>query len=104
MTDNENCLHYNSSNFIRLSPANNGRLETEQPSAPLSSAPVQICTSFGVLGCDAKCGRLLSVSIQLGRGFLSVESEQPFLLLLGSVRRGDFSGEKISSMEGTCGQ
>lgn len=41
MTDNENCLHYNSSNFIRLSPANNGKLKTEQPSTLHSQVPVQ---------------------------------------------------------------
>lgn len=51
MTDNENCLHYNSSNFIRLSPANNGKLKTEQPSTLLSYVPViEYLVSFLLLG------------------------------------------------------
>lgn len=79
------------------------RLSSPRHRSPRHRANVYV---FGVLGCDAEPGRLLSVSIQLGRGFLSMESEHsvPFLPLLRSVRRGDFSGEKVSSVRGTRGQ
>lgn len=51
MTDNENCLYYNLSNFIRLSPANNGKLKTEQPSTLFSYVPVlEYLVSFQLLG------------------------------------------------------